>query len=61
MASGIIHILKNYKEISPINLGMQMKSQFKNLAETIKKIIGYDGKIIFDTSRPDGIKKENFR
>ena len=36
-----------------------MKLQLKQLAEIIKKIIGYDGKIIFDTSRPDGIKRKD--
>jgi len=58
MASGIIHILKNYKDISPINLGTGNEISIKNLAETIKKIIGYNGEIIFDSSKPDGIKRK---
>tara|TARA_Y100000992_G_scaffold295549_1_gene256602 strand:+ start:335 stop:1258 length:924 start_codon:yes stop_codon:yes gene_type:complete len=58
MANGILHILKNYKDLSPINLGTGNEITIKQLAEIIKKIIGYDGKIIFDTSRPDGIKRK---
>ena len=58
MANGIIHILKNYKDTSPINLGSGNEITIKNLSQTIKKIIGYDGKIVFDVSKPDGIKRK---
>ena len=58
MASGIIHILENYKDNSPINLGTGQEYTIKEIANTIKDVIGYKGKISFDTSKPDGIKRK---
>ena len=58
MASGIVHILENYKENSPINLGTGQEYTIKDIAHTIKDVIGYKGKISFDTSKPDGIKRK---
>lgn len=58
MASGIIHILENYKEKTPINLGTGEEVTIKKLANIISKIIGYHGKIIFDKTKPDGVKRK---
>ncbi len=58
MANGIIHIMKNYKDTSPINLGTGEEISIKQLANLIKKIVGYNGDIIFDTKKPDGIKRK---
>lgn len=37
-----------------INIGTGKEISIKNLAETIRKIIGYKGEIRFDASKPDG-------
>lgn len=58
MASGIIHILENYKDNSPINLGTGKEYTIKEIANTIKDVVGYNGKISFDFSKPDGIKRK---
>jgi len=58
MASGIIHILENYKDNSPINLGTGKEYTIKEIANTIKDVVGYNGKISFDSSKPDGIKRK---
>ena len=58
MANGIIHILENYKEKTPINLGTGEEVTIKKLANTISKIIGYNGEIIFDKTKPDGVKRK---
>ena len=58
MADGIIHILKNYNEKSPINLGTGEEISIENLVFLIKKIVGYKGEIIFDKTKPDGIKRK---
>ena len=41
-----------YKE--PINIGIAKGISIADLANMIKKIVGYNGNIIFDTSKPDG-------
>jgi len=58
MASGIMHIIKNYNDSSPINLGTGEEISIKNLASIISKTIQYKGKIIFDDTKPDGIKRK---
>ena len=47
------HIYNNLK-LSHLNIGTGIDITIKELAQIIKKIIKYDGKIIFDTSKPNG-------
>ena len=67
MADACIHIMnldKNYYEKiisesnSHINVGYGEDITIKELANLIKKIIGYEGKIIFDSKKPDGTMKK---
>ena len=58
MASGIIHILENYKDNSPINLGTGKEYTIEEIAIIIKNIVGFTGEILFDSSKPDGIAKK---
>ena len=62
MAQGCIFLLQNFnpsKEQNEsgeifVNLGAGEDITIKNLAELIKKTVGYEGKIVWDTDRPDG-------
>tara|TARA_B100001989_G_C24545991_1_gene470808 strand:+ start:523 stop:1452 length:930 start_codon:yes stop_codon:yes gene_type:complete len=58
MADGILYIIEKYTDTKPINLGTGEEVSIKQLADIIKKIIGYDGKIIFDNKNPDGISRK---
>ena len=58
MASGIIHILENYKDNSPINLGTGKEYTIEEIAIIIKNIVGFTGEILFDSSKPDGIARK---
>ncbi len=58
MAEGIIYILRNYKSCEPINLGTGKEISIKDLATLISKVVGYKGKINFDTTKPDGIDRK---
>jgi GDP-L-fucose synthase len=53
---------KYYKNInllhSHINIGSGSEITIKDLAKKIKNIVGYRGKIFFDKTKPDGIKKK---
>lgn len=40
--------------LSHINVGTGVDITIREMAETMKKVVGYKGKIIFDTSKPDG-------
>lgn len=47
-------VIKNNVEDDLINVGSGVEISIKDLAFKIKKIIGYEGKLIFDKSKPDG-------
>ena len=58
MASGIVFLLENYYENSPINLGTGEEISIKELAKLVAKVTDYKGKISFDKSKPDGIPRK---
>ena len=53
-AEGIIEAAKNYVGNSPLNLGSNEEISIKNLASKISKILDYTGKIVWNTSQPNG-------
>jgi len=53
-ADGIVLAAARYDGAEPVNLGSGMEISIRDLAETIARITGFDGKIIFDASKPDG-------
>ena len=38
----------------PVNIGTGVETRIRDLAETIKSITGFEGELVWDTSRPDG-------
>lgn len=49
-----------YDDIDPLNIASGVGISVGDLAALIKKIIGYEGEISFNTSRPDGALKKTF-
>ena len=58
MADGIIHIMKNYKDNTPVNLCTGEEVTIKKLSYIIKNIVNFKGEIIFDSKKPEGIKRK---
>ena len=67
MAKASIHLMNIKKKTfdqytslmcSHINVGSAEEITIKELAETIKKIVGFNGSINFDPSKPDGIARK---
>jgi GDP-L-fucose synthase len=58
MADACVLLMKNYSEAGLINIGAGKDLSIKELAEMIKDITGFTGKIIFDTSKPDGMPRK---
>jgi GDP-L-fucose synthase len=54
LANACVFLMNNYNEKELINIGVGQDLTIKELAETIKEIIGYEGNIEFDTTKPDG-------
>ena len=58
MADACVFLMKNYNEEGLINIGVGEDLSIKELAEMVKEITGYKGKIVFDTSKPDGTPRK---
>ena len=53
-ARGIAMAAERYNGSEPVNLGSGMEISIKDLAELIGRLTGFEGKIIWDTSKPNG-------
>jgi len=54
LARACLHLLSGYHDGMPINVGYGEDVTIKELAETVAHIIGFDGEMKWDTSKPDG-------
>jgi GDP-L-fucose synthase len=58
MADACVFLMKNYNEPGLVNIGTGEDISIKELAEMIKEIAAYKGKIVFDTTKPDGTPRK---
>lgn len=54
VATAIPWFIENYNESGPINISSGTTTQIRELAEAIKEMTGFEGKIEWDTEKPDG-------
>lgn len=57
-ADGIVHILKHYSGAEHVNLGTSEEISIRDLAGLMARVIGYRGKLAFDTNKPDGTPRK---
>jgi len=53
-AEAIVLATERYDKDDPVNIGAGFEISIRDLVKEIKEIIGYKGKIIWDSSKPDG-------
>jgi GDP-L-fucose synthase len=58
MADACIFLMKAYSNGSPINIGTGEDISIADFAKTVAAIVGFEGKIVFDSSRPDGTPRK---
>lgn len=58
LADACIFLMKHYNEKSLINIGTGEDLSIKELAEIICEVIGFDGELEFDLSKPDGTPRK---
>jgi GDP-L-fucose synthase len=51
-------LLQNYNEQGLVNIGCGIDVSIKDLAELIVAEVGYEGQIVFDTTKPDGTPRK---
>jgi GDP-L-fucose synthase len=58
LAEACYYLMENYNEPGLVNIGTGEDLSIKDLALLIKGVIGYEGEIQFDTSKPDGTPRK---
>jgi GDP-L-fucose synthase len=54
MAAACLHLLENYDGSSQVNVGTGEDVTIKELATIVAHAVGYEGEMVWDTSKPDG-------
>ena len=54
MADACIFLMENYDGEQHVNIGTGEEVSIRQLAETVKEVVGFEGELIFNTNMPDG-------
>ena len=58
LADAILHLMRHYDEDETINLGVGDDVTIKALAQAVRQVVGFEGELTFDTSKPDGTPRK---
>lgn len=58
LADACLFLMQNYEGESWVNVGWGRDETIAELAETIRRVVGFQGKLRFDTSKPDGTPRK---
>ena len=58
LADALVFLLRSYSQAEHINIGSGEDVTIAELAQTVCDVVGYDGRLVFDTSRPDGTPRK---
>ncbi len=58
MASACVFLMENYNQKQFLNIGTGSDLTIKALAEMVAKIVGYQGTILWDSTKPDGTPRK---
>jgi GDP-L-fucose synthase len=58
LADALVWLMENYNKRQFLNVGTGEEISIKDLAELIKSIVGYEGQLVFDATKPDGVPRK---
>jgi GDP-L-fucose synthase len=58
LADAAVHLVKHYSGPVPINLGSGHEISISDLARLVCKVVGFEGKLVFDKTKPDGTPRK---
>ena len=58
LAEACAYLMENYSEPQFINVGTGIDITIKELAETVSKIVGFEGRLVWDTTKPNGTPRK---
>ena len=58
LADALLHLMNNYSAESHVNIGTGEDLSINELALLVKEVVGYQGQIVYDSSKPDGTPRK---
>lgn len=58
LADACFYLMQNYDEAGFVNIGIGEDSSIADLAALIKAVVGYEGNIVWDSTKPDGTPRK---
>lgn len=58
LADACVFLMENYNDLQFVNIGVGEDVSIRDLAELIKEVVGYEGQLEFDSSKPDGTPRK---
>ncbi|MDM0455047.1 GDP-L-fucose synthase [Clostridium perfringens] len=58
MADACVFLMENYDGEQHVNIGTGVEVSIRELAETVKEVVGFEGELLFNTDMPDGTPRK---
>lgn len=58
LADACVFLINNYSGSEIVNIGVGDDIEIRELADKIRKLVGYEGEIVYDSSKPDGTPRK---
>lgn len=58
LADAIIFLTRSYSSAEPVNIASGREVSIKSLAEIVCRVVGFEGRLVFDHTKPDGTPRK---
>lgn len=58
MAAACVFLMENYDGEQHVNIGTGEEVSIRQLSETVKEVVGFEGELVFNTNMPDGTPRK---
>jgi GDP-L-fucose synthase len=58
LAGAAVYLMQNYSSDQIVNVGTGSEISIRDLALTIQRVVGFEGRLVHDLSKPDGTPRK---
>eukprot|EP00268_Persea_americana_P039952 TRINITY_DN3959_c0_g1_i1.p1 TRINITY_DN3959_c0_g1~~TRINITY_DN3959_c0_g1_i1.p1 ORF type:complete len:328 (-),score=29.75 TRINITY_DN3959_c0_g1_i1:244-1227(-) len=58
LADAVVFLMEEYSGLEHVNVGSGSEVSIKELAELVKEVVGFEGNLVWDTTKPDGTPRK---
>ncbi len=58
LADALVFLMRHYSQEGHVNIGSGAEVSIAELAEALRRVVGYEGALVFDRSKPDGMPRK---